>query len=125
MNNKNVLVVDDKESICLMMQEMITRKFSNISVDYALNSKEAVAKIMSGNYDLVFLDIKLGEMIMNGIEILEFIKGIKSEQKVCMITGYEVGEKKRRAMEDKAVGLLHKPLKLDELFKIIEDYVLV
>ncbi len=125
MNNKNVLVVDDKESISLMMQEMITRKFSNITVECALNSKEAVGKIISGNYDLVFLDIKLGEMIMNGIEILEFIKGIKSEQKVCMITGYEVGEEKRKIVEDKAVGLLHKPFKSDELFKIIEDYVLI
>ena len=125
MSNKNILVVDDKESICLMMREMITRKFSNITVECASNSKEAVEEIKSGNYDLVFLDVKLGEIIMNGIEILKFIKGIKPEQKVCMITGYEVDDEKVKIVEDKSVGLLYKPFKLDELFKIIEDYVLV
>ncbi len=123
MSDKSILVVDDQESICQMMSEMITRKFNNISVESVNNGLEAIEKIKSGNYDLIFLDIHLGDEDINGWEVLKRIKEIRPDQKVYMITGYAVEEETEKIVENNALGILHKPFKLNRLYEIIENYV--
>ena len=123
MSDKSILVVDDQESICQMMSELITRKFNNISVESVNNGLEAIEKIKSGNYDLIFLDIHLGDEDINGWEVLKRIKEIRPDQKVYMITGYAVEEETEKIVENNALGILHKPFKLNRLYEIIENYV--
>ncbi|MFC1562716.1 response regulator, partial [candidate division KSB1 bacterium] len=81
---KKILIVEDYESIHQVMSENITRKFVNISVEFVLSGEEAIEKIKSGNYDLILLDIDLGEGMMNGLDALKHIKKIKSDQNVYM-----------------------------------------
>ena len=124
MNNKSILIVDDEVSIRKVMQEMITRKFSNVSVETVSSGEKAIEKMESNNYDLVFLDINLGEGNIDGIETLKKIKEIKSEQNVYMMTGYWIENEKENIIENNSLGLIRKPFKLEKLYEIIEKYVL-
>ena len=123
MSDKSILVVDDEDSIRQMMCEMITRKFNNISVESVNNGIEALEKIKSVNYDLIFLNINLGNESINGLEVLKRTKEIRLKQKVYMITGYTVEEETEKIVKNNALGVLHKPFKLNSLYKIIENYI--
>ena len=123
MSDKSILVVDDEDSIRQMMCEMITIKFSNVSVVSVSSGEEALEKIKSVNYDLILLDINLGDESINGLEVLKRIKEIRPEQKVYMITGYAVEEETEKILKNNELGILHKPFKLNSLYEIIENYV--
>ena len=123
MSDKNILVVDDEDSIRQMMCEIITRKFSNVSVESVSSGEEALEKIKSVSYDLIFLDIHLGDERINRLEVLKRIKEIRPEQKVYMITGYAVEEETKKILENNALGVLHKPFKINSLYEIIENYI--
>ena len=123
MKDKNILVVDDEDSIRQMMFEVITRKFSNISVVSVSSGEEALEKIKSVNYDLIFLDIHLGDESINGLEVLKRIKEIRPEQKVYMITGYAIEEETEKILKNNAIGILYKPFKINTLYKIVKNYV--
>lgn len=123
MSDKSILVVDDEDSISQMMCEMITRKFSNVSVESVSSGEEALEKIKSVNYDLILLDINLGDESINGLEVLKRIKEIRPKQKVYMITGYTIEEETEKIVKNNALGILHKPFKLNSLYEIIENYV--
>ena len=85
--------------------------------------KKALEEIKSGSYDLIFLDIHLGDEDINGLEVLKRIKEIRPNQKVYMITGYTVEEETEKIVKNNAFGILHKPFKLKRLYEIIENYV--
>jgi len=123
MKDKNILVVDDEDIICQIISEVITRKFSNISVVSVSSGEEALEKIKSVNYDLVFLDIHLGDESINGLEVLKRIKEIRPEQKVYMITGYVIEEEIEKILKNDALGILYKPFKINSLYKIVKNYV--
>ena len=53
MSEKNILIVDDNESICKLMRELITRKFSTIFVKSVTSGEESVEKVKYSNYDLI------------------------------------------------------------------------
>lgn len=124
MSDKKILVVGDEGSIRQMMREMITRKFSNISVETVSSGEKAIEKIKSNSYDLIFMDINLGEGRMDGIETMKHIKEIKPNQNVYMMSGYWVEDEMKSIVENNTLGLLRKPFKLEKLFEIIEKYVL-
>jgi len=123
MSDKSILVVDDEDSIRQMMCEMITIKFSNVSVVSVSSGEEALEKIKSVNYDLILLDINLGDESIDGLEVLKRTKEIRPKQKVYMITGYTVEEETEKIVKNNALGILHKPFKLNSLYKIIENYI--
>ena len=123
--NKSILIVDDDGAICQMMYEMITRKFRDVTVDFIKSGEESIDKICMNNYDLVFMDINFGKGSMDGLEALKQIKEIKPEQNVYMMTGYEIKSKMMEIIKNNALGILLKPFKLEKLYDIIENYVVL
>jgi len=125
LETKNILVIDDDKLICKVIYDIITKKFSSISVETVDNGNEALEKIKSNNYDLIFLDINLGNERASGLEILKKIKNINAEQNVYMITGYSVEDETEQIIRDNSIGLLYKPFRLSELVKIIQKFLKV
>ncbi len=125
MSNKKILIVDDYESIRQTIYEMITIKFSNITVVPASSGEAAVEKVKSCNYDLIFLDFDFGKGRMNGLETLKQIEKIRPEQNVYMLTGGAFGNEIEKELINRALGIMYKPVTLNKLSEIIEKYVLV
>ena len=79
--------------------------------------------IKSNEFDLVFMDINLGESNTGGVKALELIKEINPSQKVYMITGYPIDDNEQKIIENLAEGVLEKPFKLEELSGVISKLV--
>ena len=76
-----ILVVDDDRSICLILEEVLSEKFS---VDVAHTGKEAEEAMSRKSFDLVLLDLKLPDM--SGFDIIKKIRQ-RSHVAVIMLTG--------------------------------------
>ena len=61
---KRILVIDDEQDFCRMMVEMLTGEGYN--VDSAAHPILAAEQALSGDYDLITLDLNLEEF--NGID---------------------------------------------------------
>lgn len=81
---KNVLVVEDEDSLRLLYQQELTDAgFNTITVD---SGEDAINKVDSSDIDLVVLDIRLGGM--NGLEALEGMLAKRRNLKVIINTAY-------------------------------------
>ena len=102
---RKVLVVDDDPVIGKSFDRVLTGK--GYAVITAANGEEALKKLATEDYDLVYTDIKMPGM--NGLEVAERVKARKPWTPVVIITGFGNAESEARARAAGAT-LLHKPL---------------
>ena len=121
MIEKNILIIDDDKNITYAMSEIITKILDYVSVEIAHSSNEAFEKIKPNNFDLIFLDINLGEKDIDGLEILKQIKKIYPNQKIYMITGFSINEETESFIEKNSLGLFLKPFRLKKLVNIVRE----
>ena len=115
--NLRILVVDDEEDFCDIMDKFLSRKGHNVkTVD---NGADAIGIIKAEDFDLVLSDI--GMLCVNGYEVARAINKLEKRPKIGIITGWR--EKLERFDEEdtKADFILKKPFKLPELSKHIND----
>ncbi len=82
----NISVVDDFQPDCERIEEYIDRYFSNrrnktIRVRRFSNAEEFLKIYRKGEFQLIFLDIVMGEM--NGLELADRLR--KSDKELCII----------------------------------------
>lgn len=103
-NIMKILVVDDEESICLDVQELMRE--TGVKVDYALSGKQAVKMVSDcfdayEAYNLVLLDWKMPEM--DGVETAKRIRAKVGKQvPIMVLTSYSFDEIEEEA---KAAGI--------------------
>ncbi len=99
-----------------------------LEVDIAEDGVVALEKIKSAEpdyYDLVFMDIQMP--FMNGYTATRMIRQIKDDPRsnipIIAMTANAFEEDKKRALEAGMNGHLAKPIKPDELLKILNDFL--
>jgi CheY-like chemotaxis protein len=102
---RKVLVVDDDPVIGKSFDRVLTGK--GYAVITAANGEEALKKLATEDYDLVYTDIKMPGM--SGLDVAERVKADKPWTPVVIITGFGNAESEARARAAGAT-LLHKPL---------------
>ena len=112
-----ILVVDDEKDICDFLEDLLTEE--NYRTFTALNGEKAIDITRKEKPDLILLDIKMPGM--DGIEVLEKIKGIDPEIPVIMITGYGSLKTAREAMKLGAYDYITKPFDLKFIRQVIKD----
>ncbi len=103
---KRVLVVDDDPVVGKSFDRVLSGK--GYAVITASNGEEALNKLRSENYDLVFTDIKMPGM--NGLEVAEKVKASQPWLPVVIITGYGTDANEVQAKAAGVSAFLHKPL---------------
>ena len=88
------------------------------SVEVAFGGKEAIEKFRGENFDFVFMDVKMPGM--NGVETFFEFRKIKPDARVVMMTGYSVEHLLQEAVENGAIGVLHKPFAIDEVVTVLD-----
>ncbi len=76
-----VLVIDDEQSICKLLEIALTR--SGFRVDMAAGGQEGIDKFDSNAYDLVITDVLMPDM--DGYQVVNYIR--KSSRKQVPIIG--------------------------------------
>ncbi|HBF43754.1 MAG TPA: two-component system response regulator [Desulfobacteraceae bacterium] len=116
MLNHSILVVEDGQSQREMLRDFLRDK--GYDVFEAKNGGRALDQVRQNYFDLVLLDYKMPEM--DGLEVLENIKGINPEIDVIMMTAYGTIETAVDAMKAGASDYITKPVELEELLILIE-----
>ena len=75
------------------------------------------AKLLNDKFDLVLTDIKMPNM--NGIEMLEKIYTLNSEQKFIIVSAYKDEEKLLKSIDLKVLAYFVKPLNVDNIMKLL------
>ena len=85
--------------------------------DEAETGKEAMEKIDSRTYDLALIDMKLPDM--EGIHLLGKINSVNPKMAKIFITGFPSVDDGLEALDNGADAYLVKPVKVEDLLKIV------
>ena len=111
-----ILLVDDEESLRLTF-EMLLKRAGYESVTGVSSFDEAIDVVKQEDFDLIISDIVLQGA--SGIDLLRQIKEMGHTCPVVMITGYPNIETAAEAVRLGAFDYVPKPVKKDELLKVV------
>jgi len=105
-NPKRILVVDDDPIIGKSFERVLGGK--GYAVITAANGEEALRKLGTEEYDLLYTDIKMPGM--SGLDVAERVKASQPWLPVVIITGYGTEAGEARAQAAGVSAFLSKPL---------------
>jgi len=115
LNGKRILAVDDESDVLSVLEEEILGTCQDCHLETATTYEEGSAKLKSGSYDVVILDI----MGVQGFDLLDL--AVKRNFKVAMLTAHALSpEDLKRSMEMGARAYLPKQM-LGEIVFFLDD----
>jgi DNA-binding NtrC family response regulator len=113
---KRLLIVEDKESLALMLRETVEAE--GLEADVALDGKEAVWKLAAGNrYFAVLTDLRMPGA--DGIAVLRQVKESDPDCPVIVMTAFATIENAVEAMKLGAYDFVQKPVDADHLLLLL------
>lgn len=114
---KNILIVDDNLTICLMLKSWLVK--NNYNVETTSSAQEAKQMVKDIPFDLILSDIRMPDV--DGISFLNWTKKYDSDIQVIMMTGYAEIESVVESMKSGATDYISKPIDPEILFSKIEE----
>src|SRR5471032_1314287 len=108
-----ILIVDDETDIRDLVAGILQDE--GYSARTARNSDDALAAIVTRRPNLVFLDIWLQGSKLDGLQLLDSVKGEHPDLPVVMISGHGNIETAVSAIKRGAYDFIEKPFKADRL----------
>lgn len=112
-----IFIVDDERTIRLTFRRALETE--GYEVQEAASADEAMMGFKAETYDLVILDLRLGED--NGLEILERMRAAGVNTPTVMITAYGSVGDAVRAMKLGAIDFLAKPIEPRSLRAVVAE----
>ncbi len=109
--NGRILIVDDEEAIRLSLRGILEDE--DVQAEEAASGEEAMTRLESGGFDLVFLDIWMPGM--DGLAVLDRIRQSWPDLPVVMISGHGTIETAVKALKNGANDFIEKPLSLEKV----------
>ena len=106
-----ILVADDNEQLCNVLQRTLTKR--GYQVEVAFDGVEAVDKIEGSFFDLLLTDLKMPKL--DGMKVLKKAKEISPATVVIVVTAYGTVENAVEALREGAFDYVLKPFDSDEL----------
>ncbi|WP_456387248.1 ATP-binding protein [Desulfolithobacter sp.] len=114
--NGSVLVVDDMEDLRYLATSILS--MSGYEVLAVPSGEEAVEKVRQEEFDLIVLDMDLGEG-MNGRETGQMIRSIRPDQKIVVVSGLAGSADIEQMLGEGLCLFLPKPYTLDDLVEAV------
>ncbi len=112
-----VLLIDDERAIRRALREIL--EFEGCVVEEAENGAQALEKLKTHTYELIFSDIKMPQM--DGLELLDQILALGIESPVIMISGHGTVETAVGAIKKGAFDFIEKPLDLNRILVLLRQ----
>ena len=109
--SKRVLVVDDEDVVCRSYERVLTQ--AGFEVAKAHSGAEAIEKMRSTDYDVMLADLKMPGM--DGLEVVEKLRGTNPKLSVVVITGFPSQDTLHEAARLGVTDYLTKPVAPDVL----------
>jgi CheY-like chemotaxis protein len=117
---KRILIVDDSEMTRRLISTAV-RGLGEFEFEEARDGFEALQKLPSGAFDLLFVDINMPNI--NGLELIDYCK--QSEQyssiPIIIISTEDSLRDQQKALDLGAADFLMKPIQLDRLIAVIKN----
>ncbi len=115
----NILIIEDEASIRRVLKKIIEEENDNYKVFEAEDGLSGMELIKDNDYDLVLCDIKMPKM--DGVEVLEKAKKLKSETPFVMISGHGDLDTAVNTMRLGAFDYISKPPDLNRLLNTVRN----
>jgi DNA-binding NtrC family response regulator len=110
-----ILVIDDEAVVCLSCARILSS--DGYQVECKQRPEEGLKAALSGEYDVVLLDLVMPDL--TGLEILGQVRAAGISSEVVVITGYSTVQTAVEAMKLGAADYVSKPFTPDELRLIV------
>ncbi len=117
----SLLVVEDDKTAIEVIRVIIPLKFPKITFHVAGDGNMGLALFKEYSPDIVVTDINLPGM--DGIQMAEQIKAMKSDTRFIVLTGYSDKIRMDKFNEIGVCNYISKPLDLKKLFTAIEKCI--
>ena len=114
-----LLIVEDDKIISSIYKRVLEKTIANIIL--ANNGKEGLELYKQHKPDLILTDIKMP--IMNGLDMIKEIREINKEVRIIIMSAYGESRYFLNAIESGVKGFLIKPIKNDDLKRVITGQV--
>ena len=117
MKHARIFIIDDERTIRLTFR--LALETDGYSVQEAASADEAMMGFQTEKYDLVILDLRIGED--SGLDVLAAMRQRGVQTPTLMITAYGSIRNAVRAMQLGAIDFLEKPIEPVALRKLVAD----
>jgi DNA-binding response OmpR family regulator len=111
----NILIIDDNHDLADGLGMVLEDE--NHQVSSAYSGYDGIKLFDAGQFDVVFLDVKLPDI--NGVEVFHNIHKKKPTSRVIMMTGYRVEQLLAEVVDDGDVEILRKPFEIGYVLEIL------
>ena len=111
-----VLIVDDDRDHAESVADLLGMRGHAVTVAYS--GETGLAMFRGSEFDVTLMDVQLPGM--NGLQTFFELRKIRPDVKIIMMTGFSVEHLLAQAVEDGAVGILHRPFTENEVVAMLE-----
>jgi len=115
---KRILLVDDHAMLRKGLKETLEEELARFTFGEADHAQQALELVWQKEWDLVVLDINMGER--NGLDLLTEIQKARPKLPVLILSMYPVAEFAVRALKQGAAGYLNKQSAPEELVNAVQ-----
>ncbi len=115
---KRILLIDDHAILRKGLKETLEEELGRLTFGEADHAQQGLELIWQKEWDLVVLDINLGER--NGLDLLIEIQKARPKLPVLILSMYPVAEFAVRALKQGAAGYLNKQSAPEELVNAVQ-----
>lgn len=108
----NALIVDDDVLIRDMLRQILGQ-LTNFKIDSCKSFIDAKNKLKSLKFDVVFLDIELGDG--NGLTLIKDIKQLNADARIVILSGHTTKKNVELAIKSGVDLFLSKPFSIENL----------
>lgn len=114
---KNILVVDDEQSICLLLENFLSQDYDVVSINDGLEALEWLEENLP---DLIISDIQMTKM--DGYEFLTKVRqrGFTKHTPIIMLSGKSESKERIKCYRLGAQDYLTKPFNPEELEELVK-----
>ena len=120
-NSIKILVVDDLDSMRLLVTQFLKRIDSVLIVGEASTADEALIKARECSPDVILMDISLGGS--SGIEVTRKIKSLYPNIRIYLLSAYEVEEYRDLKLNSPGDGFIPKARMKTELDNMVKKEI--
>lgn len=117
-----LLIVDDSDLISQRLKELLQDLEDLEIIDVASNGYDGIEKYWRYKPEVVILDIKLPKI--NGIEVLQNIRKVKSPTTIIVLTNYNNSYFKDVCLAEGADYFLDKSTEFEKVYEILNELLM-
>ncbi|MFT3936014.1 MAG: response regulator [Chitinophagaceae bacterium] len=115
-SRKSVLIIDDEEELCMLMELVLEKHFRARSIHQLETALHLIEQLKP---DYIFLDNHLPDG--KGIDFIKKMIDAWPQTKIVMMTAHDEKKLNEKAIEEGASYFLHKPFNRNNIENIINS----